>query len=750
MSFDLDRLYEMLPAVYRTRDFKEGEPLKALLSLIVEQIEALEEDLAQLYDDQFIETCADWVVPYIGNLVGYRSLHEVTPAVSRPRAEVANLIAFRRRKGAISILEELAHEVTGWDARVVEFFSLLATTQYMNHLRPKNQVFPDFRNWRVSQYLNTPFDQTPHLADVRTISSSRGRYNIPNIGIFLWRLYAYNIDKGTAFEIQPGCYTFDPLGKDIPLFNPPQPEDEITHIVEPVNVPESIKQRPLLQDLELFRQTLTDTNSDQTAAAQSLYFGKKPVFTIYKNNESIPVQEIIICDLSTWDRPADNLRYYPRPAITDTDSLSTNPDDPVPVDYPIRVAVDPHLGRFAFAKNEVMIDPGSNQKAKVEVSYTYGFSADMGGGGYARENLSASLQTPTIKVTVGDQTLSQAIDELSNEFKNSNDEKVQDTIIEIESSSTFDENLEITLNEGQNLIIQAGKNQVGMLSRPVLKGNITINSVEGSEIIFDGLLLANNIEIKGTAASTVTLRHCTISPLFTHDPNGIQLLPIEPSLKWNALQSSGSLVIDHTITGRLILAEGINVGISDSIVDSLQENNILIAASEDGSSPAGKITVLRSTLIGRVEVQEIELAENSIFLGLVNSKKKQQGCIRFCYLFPDSQVPRRYYCQPDLAIKQAQECAKKKKPNISESVLTQISKEIEIWLKPIFTARIYGQPGYSQLHDSCPLEIRTGADDGAEMGAFHDLYVNRREANLRARLDEYLRFGLEVGIFNIN
>jgi hypothetical protein len=33
------------------------------------------------------------------------------------------------------------------------------------------------------------------------------------------------------------------------------------------------------------------------------------------------------------------------------------------------------------------------------------------------------------------------------------------------------------------------------------------------------------------------------------------------------------------------------------------------------------------------------------------------------------------------------------------------------------------------------------------MGAFHDLYQPQRERNLRVRLDEYLRFGLEAGVF---
>jgi hypothetical protein len=33
------------------------------------------------------------------------------------------------------------------------------------------------------------------------------------------------------------------------------------------------------------------------------------------------------------------------------------------------------------------------------------------------------------------------------------------------------------------------------------------------------------------------------------------------------------------------------------------------------------------------------------------------------------------------------------------------------------------------------------------MGAFHALFPAQREANLRIRLDEYLRVGLSAGIF---
>jgi len=63
MSLDADTLYDLLPAVHRVRDAQQGEPLRALLGVIARELGALEQDLEQLYDDQFIETCADWVAP---------------------------------------------------------------------------------------------------------------------------------------------------------------------------------------------------------------------------------------------------------------------------------------------------------------------------------------------------------------------------------------------------------------------------------------------------------------------------------------------------------------------------------------------------------------------------------------------------------------------------------------------------------------------------------------------------------------
>ncbi|MBK9014734.1 MAG: hypothetical protein IPM82_12000 [Saprospiraceae bacterium] len=104
---------------------------------------------------------------------------------------MANTIAYRRRKGTAAVIEQLAHDVTGWNANVVEFFQRLATTQYMNHIRLGNLSISGLKDWKKLEYANTPFDTMAHTADVRRIEPLRGKYNIHHIGIFLWRINSY-------------------------------------------------------------------------------------------------------------------------------------------------------------------------------------------------------------------------------------------------------------------------------------------------------------------------------------------------------------------------------------------------------------------------------------------------------------------------------------------------------------------------------------------------------------------------------
>lgn len=684
MSFNVKKLYELLPAIYRIRDIEQGKPLEALLSVIAEQIEVTGEDLAQLYDDQFVETCAEWVVPYIGDLIGYRSLHGITPRVSSPRAEVANTIGYRRRKGTASMLEKLAHDVTGWDARVVEFFQLLATTQYMNHLRPSNLYAPDLRRWEPLELLNTPFDGLARTLDVRHIVSGHMRHNIPNIGIFLWRLDSYSLTNSPAFKLDDHHYLFSPLGNNIRLFNLPQTEKDTV-----LSLPMPISRRMLDQYL-----------NDYYGADKSLLLtvDEKDIMPD-PNQPSQKLSDLIsVCDLNDLKDSVGNIIGWAH----------------MPLD---KIAIDPVLGRIAFPENQ---DAPTN----VRVTFHYGFSANMGGGEYDRaDSLNLQLQ-PVEKVPSQHLTIQDALNALPS----------SGGVVEISESGRYDETLVIHGVTGGSIELRAAN-----MFRPslILGGELQISGEEGSEVVLNGLLISGNqLRVVETSNNEklkyLRLHHCTLVPGHSLSIDGASQHPSEPSL---ILETTDTIVeIDHCIIGGLRVVEDASVQITNSIIDATEETNVAFSAL-DSKEPGGSLHVNNSTIIGKVHSITMNLASNTIFLARleemdewtapVHAKRQQQGCVRFSYLPLASQVPRRYYCQPE---------------NDNQAAR----------VRPQFTSVRYGDAGYCQLRRSCADEIRKGADDEAEMGVFHDLYQPQRETDLRVRLDEYLRFSLEAGIIYVD
>jgi hypothetical protein len=184
------------------------------------------------------------------------------------------------------------------------------------------------------------------------------------------------------------------------------------------------------------------------------------------------------------------------------------------------------------------------------------------------------------------------------------------------------------------------------------------------------------------------------------------------------------------------------VWILDSIVDAFAPTG----AAFGGPGGAGPNLFLeRSTVFGELSARSLEMSE-SIATGPVDVVRTQEGCVRFSYVPPGSHTPRRYRCQPDLAVEKAIAEALEGDPGLSDLEKAQIASFVRGFLVPGFTTTLYGHAAYAQLREGCPTEIRTGAEDGSEMGAFSHLKQPQREGNLRLRLDEYLPFGLEAGI----
>ncbi len=195
-----DRLYRLLPDHIRTMDAGEGRPLQALMQILAGELETVERDIDTLYDNWFIETCEDWVVPYLGDLVGARGLREF--GKGSLRAYVANTLSYRQGKGTRAILEQVSRDVSGWPIVAVEFFQRLTQSQNVNHIRAGNIATMSLHDADLASQVHGPFESAAHRVEVRSIAKGRGRYNIPHVGLFACRLQAYALSF--AFDALSG------------------------------------------------------------------------------------------------------------------------------------------------------------------------------------------------------------------------------------------------------------------------------------------------------------------------------------------------------------------------------------------------------------------------------------------------------------------------------------------------------------------------------------------------------------------
>ncbi|MDX2507029.1 MAG: hypothetical protein QNL62_21495, partial [Gammaproteobacteria bacterium] len=202
--------------------------------------------------------------------------------------------------------------------------------------------------------------------------------------------------------------------------------------------------------------------------------------------------------------------------------------------------------------------------------------------------------------------------------------------------------------------------------------------------------------------------------------------------------------------GGEVRLDPIRICISDSILDATDPE--LEVLGMPGCPVAHVVlTLLHSTVFGQIQVHAIELGENCIFDGRITVARRQQGCLRFCYVTPESRTPRRYRCQPDLVktlIEKTlrQEASDKSEPAPNNSTIMAAQFQESVRVRPGFNSVRYGNPTYCQLAECCADEIKRGADDESEMGVFHHLYQPQRMANLSVRLNEYLPAHMDVGI----
>lgn len=504
-AYYADKLWKLLPAIYRTLDtdtFNANGPLRELVNRIGAQAGILRRSIDRLWEDQSIESCDDWVISYIADLL---ATNLVASLDSRgQRLDVAKTIYYRRRKGTVAILEEIASDITGWDARVVEFFRRLSRTRHnfdppivaAGETAEENLVlelaegltglwsntkaggWADLRNvygaiqaqgpFAIAPVIRPPsaFDEYFHTADFRAGRGRSGWYNIPNLGVFVWRLESFGVDQTTPVQ-NNNCFTFDPTGRQIPLFA------VSSRALGDQWVSPQEWQLPTPISTPLLSASLADP------AGQPLYAAIAPDGVTLQPNS-----------MGIFTKPGSFFE------LIDGSRVTTFPLQPLDAH---EIAIVPERGKF-----ETLRPPNG----PVTVTYHYGFSAPIGAGPYDRRVLRGTpnptpapmmapisgggggLNVPGLIPPVGTVT--------------------------VNDSLTYTGAQDVPAVE--QLTIR-GQNR----TRPVIRFNpVTQQWIftgnPGSTLVLEGLLVSGaDIVLRGTF-DQVTITCCTLDPGTTGDP----------------------------------------------------------------------------------------------------------------------------------------------------------------------------------------------------------------------------------------
>jgi hypothetical protein len=721
MSLNADQLYALLPAIYRTRDTENGQPLSALLAVVAAQAGILEENIEQLYDDEFIETCAQWVIPYIGDLVGCNPIYEIGGVATGRRAEVANTIGYRRRKGTLLALEQVAMDVSGLHAAAVESFKRLITTESMHHVRPRHQAWVDLRCGGALERMESAFDKLNRTVDVRRIAPrvrpvadpdptaldinlhGGGIFNIPNVAVYLWRWNNFRVTRASAFQIDSHRYMFSPLGQDMPLFNAVMPRESFSRLTGRFDVSQPISRREFYHNVGDFY------GPDENGLDQS--------FALFADGVLIEASKICCRDLSDCTG-----RSWPCTA-------------------PGKIGIDPALGRIQFASDYPLPE-------KLTVSYCYGFPAEIGGGPYDR---SANLPSPLIPDPHHVDVVGTTVATMEDAIRNWNGlAPGSKGLIILPDFAALD--IDLT---GTSAIQLPAQSQLWIISAQVppgggnvftyedscvtLRGNIEVqgqgdpsgvNVPPAGQLFISGLWVSGSLRIVEKAAN-VQLMDCTLVPGIALTQCGKPAMPGQPSIVAEGTEVNLSLI--RCITGPVGAFVGGSTRICSSVVDSGSRCAVAYAAP-DFASEGAALHIEDSTVIGKVHVELMELASNTIFLARLARNdawsaalwcsRRQAGCVRFCFLPATAITPQQFRCLPP--------------DSTQEGVFL-----------PKFITLEYGHPSYGMLSGDTPMAIWTGADDGSQMGAYHLLQETEAVRNVQLRAPEFLPFGMEAGIFLI-
>jgi hypothetical protein len=612
------KLYERLPEIYRIKDGEQDPPgqLKSYLSLVEKIFDNIHFDIESLYHNLFIDTCDEWAIPYIGDLLGTSHLSGDPWTL---RADVADTIVLRKYKGTLLAIERLTYNLTQWGVHCVELRENLLWHQHLNHQRPDvehNYIhglgqpvtsgpirggLVNLRDPSVLALIKSPFDEFAYSPDFKSETFGAIRYNLPNLAIFLWTLRAYQVKASQSVlsgatnpnPTLPGDASFiarvtvNPTGEPVLLFNTHRFNFDVQQTLLPIDTVTEVDRTPNPIPRARLRMNSYAGNPFEYVALNTYNESADNILSLQISRVGLqfhfPTSDFANEDFTSWSIRGENLCAWEQGIVP---SLRNK-----------EIAIDPVIGRAIIG-----VDSINKQRSLLEnllVTYTYGSVGPVGAHPIGRSIIPQAWRTPG-QTLVEFREVNFHRDPHELELKLGNIENFRrPVIIEIQDSMTHVLDLSQILGTvvedgGHNLrlndmlVIRAADNE-----RPIIKltqplrfrpANVK-GSTEDEQAEFDKLMSRTTVVLEGlyitrdaifpdgepliarAAINSLEIKGCTL------DPGGSLMLsgnraPIKTSIdlkipygfannsEKDAFNQVPLLILERTVCGPIFIDEG--------------------------------------------------------------------------------------------------------------------------------------------------------------------------------------------------
>lgn len=762
-------LYARLPEIYRIRDSEQLPPgqLAAYLGAVEQMLGAVHESIEGLHEDHFIETCEDWVVPYLADLLGTTHLKGEPRTL---RADVADTIALRRRKGTLGAIERLAANLTGWPCRAVELMSNLAWAQHLNHQRPDAGGHPPYGSPATTRFTprrggtvpvrdpamlalaGSAFDPFAYTPDVRRADDGARHLNLPNLAIWLWRLAAYRVPvtrpllKGTTdLGVPPAGSSrarfavrldLDPLDRPVRLFNTYQQPSPGPGGTFPLTAPDTVAAPVLPSRLESGSEAgnpaayvHVDTFVETAEGPQGLETGDVGLQLYVPEGvlDGVPWR-VRGANLCAWEEGLD-------------DELAA-----------FDLVVDPVIGRVLVGlATQAQVDllvagPEDDPIPRVYAGYTYGAVGPIGAHPVSRDH---ATTTASLRVVDG---LDPAAPTLQETLGNLHQEtgpvvvEIRDSLVhELDPSTLAGAVAEggiVAVRLAHPLTVRAvgGSRPVVRLAAPLAFRPLDPTSPTTSTVAVDlrGLFVTGGPGLTATdplvaraAVARLELEGCTLDPGGHLERDGDRA-PLQVALRLgndygfddpddeDAFAPTPDIVVSRSVVGSLALDDGYRLHLQESVVDGgdgpgdTPTNDPAVGPASAGETHAAVTTVRGVTVLGRMRVRELR-GSGGIFAQRLDVWNHQVGCLRHSWFSGDGDhLPPHYACVsgPGTPV--------------------------------VLTSARHGQPGYVQLARGTGFEVTDRGPGDDAMGATGFLLEAHKWINLDVRLREFMPVGVRA------